>query len=356
MVSGAPEPKRGVALPPEAPTFRGHMPIALPAIAQRLHHGDDPEAAVRAQLHSRNRFAIIVLATALVGIPASLALRSIAKRRSAVPAHVIAAEESVLGLLRRDDRRSRKQAIQDVAHLVEANPSTKSARGLQVLALTLELDDVKLNVKRIQAQSDDINSRIARMRERRNPSDWEAQVNRGIAQIQALKIQSDPLVEQATSLDKQVSGAFTELLASREELPPAEQLAATRAEAVYFGVKGSDKALQLAERYRQLGGKDGWDAIAFGEYAANARVAPETLSQARTALEMLRTADSAFMRAYVLAARLALAQRDHDAASLLIEAALALNPSHDLAPELVRWIEESRQSDPRPAEVRGPPK
>ncbi|HME91416.1 MAG TPA: hypothetical protein VKE49_08320, partial [Myxococcaceae bacterium] len=137
-----------------------------------------------------------------------------------------------------------------------------------------------------------------------------------------------------------------ELLALSKELSGAEELTATRAEAVYFGAKGSDRALNLSERYRLLGGKDGWDAIAFGEYSANAHVAPDTLAQARGGLEALRTSDSAFLRAYVLAARLALAQREHDAASTLIEAVVALNPSHELARQLVAWVEESRRSEP----------
>jgi len=353
-----------VALPPEAPAdspaARRRAPVELPAAAALLFEPEsqsDPEAAVRAQLQRRNRTALVIVLALVIGIPAILVLRTIAKRRSAIPAQVIAAEENAIGLLRRDDRHSRAQAIKDIDQLVQSHAAVASVRALQVLALTLELDDVKVGVKRIQAQSEEINRKLARMRERRSPADWETQITRGIAQLQALKQQSDPLVDEASTLDKKVSAAFPELLAVAKELSGPEELAVTRAEAVYFGVKGSDRALHLSERYRLLGGKDGWDTIAFGEYAANAHVAPDTLAQARAGLEGLRTADSAFLRAYVLAARLALAQREHDAASTLIEAAVALNPSHELARQVVAWVDESRRSEPTwPTPPLGPPR
>jgi hypothetical protein len=220
-----------------------------------------------------------------------------------------------------------------------------SVRALQVLILTLELDDVKVGLRRIQTQSEEINRKLARMRDRRSPSDWEAQISRGIARLQVLKQQSDPLVDEASSLDNKVNAAFPQMLAVAKESSGPEELAVTRAEAVYFGVKGSERALQLSERYRLLGGKDGWDVMAFAEYAANAHVAPDTMIQARSGLQALRTADPALLRGYVLAARLALAQRDYDQASSLGEAAAALNPSHELARQLLGWIEESRTAE-----------
>ncbi len=293
-----------------------------------------------------------VLIVVVVGIPAILVVRSIARRHSAIPGEVLAAQENAIGLLRRDDRRSRSQAIKDIDQLVQGHGAIASTRALQVLALTLELDDVRVSVKRVLAQSDEINRRLARIREN-HPSDWEAQIGRGIVQLQALKLQSDPVVDEASSLDQRVTAAFSELLAVAQELP--DDLAVTRAEAVYFGAKGSDRALQFSERYRLLGGKDGWDVIAFAEYVANAHVTPATMAQARADLEGLRTADAAFLRAYVLGARLALAQREPDAAAILIDAAVALNPSHEVAQQLVAWVEESRRSEvPRPMELRGP--
>jgi hypothetical protein len=109
-------------------------------------------------------------------------------------------------------------------------------------------------------------------------------------------------------------------------------------------VNGSEQALTLAERYRVMGGADGWDAIALAEYATNARVPPDTLTEARIAIEKLRTADSAFILAYLLGARIALAQKDFEAAGSWLEAVMALNAAHDTAKQLLGWIEEAKRS------------
>ncbi len=348
----SPESRARVALPPDnsaevqAPHRRST--VESPAASGLVFEPEtqpNVEDAVVAQLRRHNRVGLVLVIAVLVGIPAILAVRSFAKRRPAIPSEVVAAEENVLGLLRRDDRRSRAQALKEIDQLVQHHGSMASVRALQVLVLTLELDDVKVGLKRIQNQSEEINRRLARMRDRRSPSDWEAQISRGIARLQVLKQQSDPLVDEASSLDNKVNAAFPQMLAVAKESSGPEELAVTRAEAVYFGVKGSERALQLSERYRLLGGKDGWDVMAFAEYAANAHVAPDTMVQARSGLQALRAADPALLRGYVLAARLALAQRDYDQASSLGEAAAALNPSHELARQLLGWIEESRNAE-----------
>jgi uncharacterized protein HemY len=48
----------------------------------------------------------------------------------------------------------------------------------------------------------------------------------------------------------------------------------------------------------------------------------------------------------VLAARLALAQRDYEAAATSLDAVVALNPSHEVARQLVGWVDEAKRSDP----------
>jgi hypothetical protein len=231
-----------------------------------------------------------------------------------------------------------------IEQLANAKPAAVSARALRLLALALEFDEVKFGVHHLQGRSEELSRQIKRLQQLRTPSDWETRFNLAQAQIQSLKGQTDPLVEQANAIERQLKDAFAVLSSGERKLPVAEELSTLRAAAVYQAVNGSEQALALVERYRSLGGRDGWDAIAFAEYATNARVAPDTLTEARIAIERLRAADSAFILAYLLGARIALAQRDYEGASTWLEAAIALNPLHESAKQLLVWTEEARRT------------
>ena len=74
--------------------------------------------------------------------------------------------------------------------------------------------------------------------------------------------------------------------------------------------------------------------MAQAEYALNSRAPPATLQEAAAALEALRRQDTAFFRAHVLGARLAIALRDEASARALLDVVLALNPNHTLARKL----------------------
>ncbi len=299
---------------------------------------------------TRNRFTLILLLVAMVGVPAFLAFRSALKRRSATPAEVIRAEENALTQLRRDDRRSRKQVIAESAALVRKYPEQMSPAAIQLLALSLDLDDVKLGMKRIQAQSDEATRQIARLEEKKSAGGSEDQVTAARAQLAALKRDSSVLLEDASALDRRVNAGYSALLTLAKSARDADEQSSLRAETIYYGVKGSEKVVPLIERYRQSGAKDGWDAIALAEYALNApptsATATATVAQAHAVIERTRASDSAFLRAYVLAARLALAQKDYDAAATSLDAVVALNPSHEVARQLIGWVDEAKRSDP----------
>ena len=94
-----------------------------------------------------------------------------------------------------------------------------------------------------------------------------------------------------------------------------------------------------------MGTNDGWVAVALAEYAINAQVAPALIAEARAESERSRSADSTFLRPYVLAARLALLQKDYDAASTALDAVVALNPAHEMARQLVGWVDEAKRND-----------
>ena len=121
-------------------------------------------------------------------------------------------------------------------------------------------------------------------------------------------------------------------------LPPGthdDELARSRADAVFFGVAGRDKAIEEAERYKQLGGKDGWGEVGYAEYILNARASPpESAQQALKSMEALVARDSTFLRPYVLAGRLALLLRQRDTALARFDTVVTMNPKHTLAQTL----------------------
>ena len=305
---------------------------------------DDPGVAIRAQIRRRSRALLAAIAVAVV-LSGVFAIRGTVKRRSAIPVQVLASEDNALTLLRRDDRRSRKQAIDEIELLAQRYPQLASPAAIRLLALSLDLDDVKLGVKRVQAQSDEVSRSIARLQDRRSTGDWETRITAARAQVAALKKESDALTEEANAIDRKINDAYSALLTSSKELQGSEQSAAIRAQAIYYGVRGSAKAFEYLGQYRQLGGKDGWDAIAQAEYAVNAQVPAATLGEARSLSERIRSTDSAFLRAYVLAARIALVQKDYDAAATLLEAVVALNPAHEIARQLIAWVDDAKHSE-----------
>ena len=102
-------------------------------------------------------------------------------------------------------------------------------------------------------------------------------------------------------------------------------------------MKGSDTAIALAERYKNMGGTDGWAAVALAELALNARVSPDAMVAAHAEMDELAAKDSTFLRSYVLSARLSLAQKHSESAVAGLEAVLALNPAHEIARQLLDW-------------------
>jgi len=351
--SASADPPSMVNLPPDPAQGSGRAPrhrasVELPT-AQPLFKSEpreDRRFGMDESIGTRNRFTLILLLVAMVGVPAFLAFRSALKRRSATPAEVIRAEENALTQLRRDDRRSRKQVIAESAALVRKYPEQMSPAAIQLLALSLDLDDVKLGMKRIQAQSDEATRQIARLEEKKSAGGSEDQVTAARAQLAALKRDSSVLLEDASALDRRVNASYSALLTLAKTARDADEQSSLRAETIYYGVKGSEKVVPLIERYRQSGAKDGWDAIALAEYALNAPPTSATVAQAHEVIERTRASDSAFLRAYVLAARLALAQKDYDAAATSLDAVVALNPSHEVARQLIGWVDEAKRSDP----------
>jgi len=342
-----------VKLPPEEPPWatdksqRRGGSVELPD-AKPLFGISPTEAAgmsfTMEEPSSTRRVLVVALVVIAVATPSFFAVRAVLKRRSSVPSEVLRGEESAMTLLRRDDRASRKQAIADLDSLAKKYPSAVGPAATRLLALSLDLDDVRLAASRLQNQVDELNRSVARSQDQRT-TEGAAQVASAQGQLAALNKEIQPLLDEQKTLDQQVARAFGAVMMLSTARRSGEDAGSIRAQAVYYGVKGVDKAEVLARGYRELGTKDGWDAVALAEFAINAPVTAALVAEARSESERSRSADSTFLRPYVLAARLALLQRDYEAASTALDAVVALNPAHEMARQLISWVDEAKRSD-----------
>jgi hypothetical protein len=263
-------------------------------------------------------------------------VRAYLHRLQLLPTEVITAQEASFDLLRRDDGRSRARATEQLKRLVEMYPKARELRADQLLALSLDLDELKMRLRHGRAESQTLENQIASLQDHQSPSTWREQVEQHRRALERLKNQTDPLEKQISELDVEIERDFGQLtdLVGADPNPP---LTVIRAEAVYFGVNGADQTLELSEHYRNVGGRDGWNAIALAEYALNAHVAPDTKKDALAGVDALKKQDSGLIRAYVLAARLREDLQDTEGATQDLDAAAAFNPHHDTARELMTW-------------------
>ncbi|HXN40853.1 MAG TPA: hypothetical protein VN918_03625, partial [Myxococcaceae bacterium] len=225
-------------------------------------------------------------------------------------------------------------------------PDYLEARSGLVVTLALQWDDVQSTNQRAQSTSSLLARQIAQIQERKSTGDWQNRANALADQLRVLHEQAVPLRDQAIGLLKQADGAWNALLARAKELQQLENLAVVRAEMVYLGIKGAERAAFLVLRYPSSGGADGWDAIALGELAANGKLDPATATRARSSLARLRAADPAFLRAYVLEARIEIAENHSEAATTLLEAVAALNPAHEVARNMLLSLQAVEKSEP----------
>ncbi|HLL82339.1 MAG TPA: hypothetical protein VK420_06795, partial [Longimicrobium sp.] len=299
---------------------------------------------MEAGLRNRNRLAMTLLVLVALGGMAFIAFKIYSGRKAVVPHDVLMSMDAAVSLLRRDDSASQQKALDQLQGVRSRYPQLLEVQADLVLALALRLDDTRLSIKRIELESEILGRRMVKVEDEKSSSDWPNRVNAMSEERQELRKLLVPLQQRAADLERELSQAFMALPREPQELTPREETALLRAQAVYYGVAGSDDAVALSERYRSKGLNDGWDAIAYAEFALNARVPGDTLSQAYAGLDGVIAQDSSFLRAYVLSARVSLLQKRYDLASNTLEATLALNPAHELAPKLLSWVRQAERA------------
>ncbi len=344
----AAEPPSALDLPPDEAALGGDIPslelpgsgpepLAMPgAQPSRVQRPDPAERALARELRRRRNRAIwTVLGLLLLGMVV-WAGWGLWTGRSAVPASVRAERDDAFTRLRRDDSQSRAAAMKVLDTLSQRYPQWVGVRATQALAQTLELDDQRAILRRRLADAEALKTTLARLEAERTPTDWKAQSDAVRARLEQLRKQTDPMVDAVNALESRLNVTRDAL----NRLPPGnedDERARLRADAIFAGVAGrAERAISDAERYKQLGGRDGWAEVAYAEYVLSAKSAPpDSVEQAVKAMNDLMAHDSTFIRPYVLSGRLLLTLRQKEAALSKLDAAVALNPKHELAQALI---------------------
>lgn len=309
------------------------MPGAQPSRGQRP---DPAERALARELRRRRTRAVWTLVGLVLLVVIAWAGWGLWAGRAAVPASVRAERDEAFTRLRRDDSQSRAAAMKVLDRLSERYPQWVGVRATQALAQTLELDDQRALLRRRLSDAEALKTTLARLEAERTPSDWKAQSDAARARLEQLRQQTDPMVDAVNALESKLNVTRDAL----NRLPPGnedDERARLRADAVFAGVAGrAERAISDAEHYKQLGGKDGWDEVAYAEYVLSAKNAPpDSVEKAVKSMNELMARDSTFIRPYVLAGRLLLTLRQKEKALSKLDAAVALNPKHELAQALI---------------------
>jgi hypothetical protein len=301
----------------------------------------DPPPPSRARKLAIGVVGLVLLAVLSMGIS-----RWVARRKLAVSPEAVTTYEKAIGLLRRDDGASRKKARGELEAALRSSPDYLDARAALVVTLALQSDDAQAANQHAQTASSLLTRQIAQVQERKSTGDWQNRANVLADQLRVIHEQAGPLRDQAIALSKLAESAWNALLARATELHQLENLAVQRAEMIYLGTRGAERADFLASHYLSAGGADGWDAIALGELAANGKLDPATATKARSSLARLRATDPAFLRAYVLGARIEMAENRSEAATTLLDAVVALNPAHEVARKMLGSLQTVEKSEP----------
>ncbi|HZH02978.1 MAG TPA: hypothetical protein VEY30_04275, partial [Myxococcaceae bacterium] len=223
--------------------------------------------------------------------------------------------------------------------------------------LALSWDEAKAALESLQTRTARLEGEKRTLEEAQQPVDWQNRANALSAAVAELSEKGEPLAARERTLGAEAERVVSELRAlPPTELSPRDASAWQRAQAVYLGVRGEVGATELVRSYREgqvPGEQDGWAEVALAEYALHADAPAAALSEATEGLKVLKVRDSEFLRAQVLAGRLALKAGNSKEAQTALEAVVTLNPRHQFAQELLTVAQEAvAPAEPRPDPTR----
>jgi len=280
------------------------------------------------------RVLIILAAIVALGLTAVLSYPVWRNQSVELPAEALSTKDQAVSLLRRDDATSRQQAIDMLTIVVAQYPKFTEAQAELVVALSLQLDDVKVELEWLTQEEHRAHRELSALELAKSPADWKSRINARKEELAALGQQKRPLEAAATELTKQLDQLLPTLRAAPETEPSADVVARWKAQAVHESVRGNPQAIALADKLAKLESPPLWSIVTRVEYGLNASSPPAALHELSAELAKVREQDKTFFRAYVLGARLALRQNDLAAAQALLGPVVALNPNHTLALKL----------------------
>jgi len=307
-------------LPPE-------LLVASPAAREKA-------ASAQASGGGKERVLLILAALVALGLTAWLSYPVWRNRGSELPPEALATKDQAVSLLRRDDATSRQQAIDMLRGLAAQFPKFTEAQAELVVALSLQLDDVKAELESLGQEEQRVHRELSALELAKAPVDWQSRINARKQEMAALGAQKQPLEAAAREVMKQLDQLLPALRSAPETEPSADVVARWKAQAVHEGVRGNAQAIALAERLEKLESPPIWSIVTRVEYGLNAPSPPNALPDLSDALAKVREQDKTFFRAYVLGARLALRLNDLSSAQALLGTVVALNPNHTLALKL----------------------
>jgi hypothetical protein len=333
---GFPSPPPEPAVERSGPLMarRHTAPIELPPEMLVSPSAGERSASEQSSGGGRERVLIILAAIVALGLTAVLSYPVWRNQSVELPAEALSTKDQAVSLLRRDDATSRQQAIDMLTIVVAQYPKFTEAQAELVVALSLQLDDVKVELEWLGQEEQRAHREISALELAKSPADWKSRINARKEELAALGQQKRPLDVAATELTKQLDQLLPTLRAAPETEPSADVVARWKAQAVYESVQGNPQAVALADRLARLESTPLWSIVTRVEYGLNASSPPSALHELGAALAKVREQDKTFFRAYVLGARLALRQNDLAAAQALLGPVVALNPNHTLALKL----------------------
>jgi tetratricopeptide (TPR) repeat protein len=270
---------------------------------------------------------VVVLLTAFLTSPAWLG------KSNALSKEALLTKEEARGLLRRDDTASKEEALSRFRTLLGQYPLNVELQAERAIALAMNLDDTRVQQGLLESKVKWLQTRSSELSDAKAPADWESRVNAMREEVGLLQGELVPVQERTARLVKEALEVSKQLAVAppKEEKEPA--LARLRARALLGASLGATETTSMAVQLAQDQQQD-WSSLVMAEYVVNASTSPNQVREAGDALKQLLETDKAWLRLYVLEARIALLRGEPTAALATLETVLTLNPKHELAQKL----------------------
>ncbi len=324
VVAASERPVSGLPMAPPATAGRPRMmfPLAEGTDDEEEDAAQDPDTEHESANWTWAVLAVALLAAAWVGYGAWV------KRKLQVPEPQQKALLAAVSLLRADSAPSVRQAAEEFESLSGRVPHWKIPRTWWAIARLFQVDDARAEQQFLSSLAVRADKQIDELEADRDAADAQSRANALRVELRAWNARlaelKRVLVEAESSVAEAQSG-----LDLKEDAPLEDQLAVVRLQMLSAGIRGKDPR-SFVQRYRRLGGSQGWDVLALAEYAANGG-GFDAWSDMEPELKRIRASDAALIRAHVLAGRAAAVHRNRELATSALEAALALNGDHALA-------------------------